>query len=241
MTREVSRARPTAGDIVRDASARRDPRRCPQGARPRVPVPRRPLEYGACGVRGQCVPVDDARAGLRRGVRSAFRTFAAVAALCSVAALTSAAPADAGDAAPPPVLDSPIAPFRAERLFDPPTHPWAAGHRGVDLVATTGGVVTAPGDGIVTFAGTVVNRGVVTIDHGGGWRSSLEPVEPSVAVGDRVRAGDPVGTVADGAWHCPSACLHWGVRLGGDYVNPLDVLLGYGRVRLLPLVPDAWR
>jgi murein DD-endopeptidase MepM/ murein hydrolase activator NlpD len=126
-------------------------------------------------------------------------------------------------------------PFSAARLFDRPASPWGPGHRGIDVVAATGDAVLAPGDGIVTFAGVVVNRGVVAIDHGGTLRSSIEPVVPAVAVGDHVRAGDPLGVVSDEPGHCaPATCVHWGVRFGNDYVNPLDVLAGYGRIVLLP-------
>jgi murein DD-endopeptidase MepM/ murein hydrolase activator NlpD len=92
----------------------------------------------------------------------------------------------------------------------------------------------------VTFAGVVVDRGVVTVDHGGTLRTSVEPIAPSVRVGDRVRAGDALGTVSDEPGHCaPATCVHWGVRFGGDYVNPLDVLEGFGPVVLLPLVEGA--
>ncbi len=87
----------------------------------------------------------------------------------------------------------------------------------------------------MTFAGTVVDRGVVTVDHGGGLRSSVEPITPSVEIGDHVQAGELLGTVSDASGHCaPATCVHWGVRLGAEYINPLDVLVGYGRIVLLP-------
>ncbi len=125
-------------------------------------------------------------------------------------------------------------PFVARRLFDRPASTWASGHRGVDIAADTGGEVLSPGPGVVTFAGTVVNRGVVTVAHDSGLVSSVEPVDAVVAVGDRVHAGDVLGTVEARAWHCDTACIHWGVRLDGDYLNPLDALAGFGPVRLLP-------
>jgi len=66
-------------------------------------------------------------------------------------------------------------------------------------------------------------------------RSSVEPITPSVEVGDYVRAGDVLGVVSDASGHCaPATCVHWGVRLDGEYINPLDVLVGYGRIILLP-------
>jgi murein DD-endopeptidase MepM/ murein hydrolase activator NlpD len=75
----------------------------------------------------------------------------------------------------------------------------------------------------------------VAIDLGGTLRSSVETADPTVAIGDHVRAGDPLGVVSDEPGHCaPATCVHWGVRFGDDYVNPLDVLAGYGRIVLLP-------
>ncbi len=141
---------------------------------------------------------------------------------------------------PAPFLHSPTTPFVAVRLFDPPAAAWSPGHRGIDLDASVGDVVLAPADGTVTFAGVVVDRGVVTVDHGGALRSSVEPIAPSVQVGDRVREGEALGSVSDEPGHCaPDTCVHWGVRLGNAYLNPLDVLDGYGPVVLLPLVEGA--
>ncbi|HEX7589745.1 MAG TPA: peptidoglycan DD-metalloendopeptidase family protein, partial [Demequinaceae bacterium] len=110
-----------------------------------------------------------------------------------------------------------------------------AGHRGIDLRAIEGDAIVSPGEGVVTFVGTVVDRGVVTIDHGGGLVSSIEPITATVAAGDHVDAGDPLGVVSGEPGHCaPRTCVHWGVRFQGEYVNPLDVLAGYGRIVLLP-------
>jgi murein DD-endopeptidase MepM/ murein hydrolase activator NlpD len=136
---------------------------------------------------------------------------------------------------PAPTLQAPLAPFLTVRLFDRPAAPWASGHRGIDLPAAEGDQIASPGDGVVTFAGTVVDRGVVTVDHGGGLLSSIEPIAPTVVVGEKVDAGDRLGVVSGEPGHCaPRTCVHWGVRLQGEYVNPLDVLAGYGRIVLLP-------
>jgi len=145
-------------------------------------------------------------------------------------------PARADVGAPATPLLSPIAPFRAVNLFDRPDTPWGPGHRGIDLEASVGQAVLSPADGVVTFAGMVVDRGVVTVRHAGGLVSSVEPILSSVAQGDAVGVGDPLGTVSDERGHCaPATCLHWGVRRNGEYINPLDVLDGFGPVRLLPL------
>ncbi|MEW1833787.1 M23 family metallopeptidase [Microbacterium sp. NPDC079995] len=116
--------------------------------------------------------------------------------------------------------------------FEAPAHDYAAGHRGID-VGPVDGVVLAPAAGVVTFAGTVVDRGVVTIDHGAGWVTSVEPVMASVAVGDVVQAGEEVGSLATGG-HATPGTLHVGVRLNGKYVNPLLLLGRVPRAVLLP-------
>ena len=121
-----------------------------------------------------------------------------------------------------------IAPFLA-----PPT-PYAAGHRGIDLAAVPGTGVRAAADGVVAFAGPVAGRGVLSIDHGGGVVSAIEPVEASVAVGDRVAAGQAVGVTTTGG-HCDAVCVHFGVRVHGEYVSPLWFLGGLPRAVLLPL------
>ncbi len=127
---------------------------------------------------------------------------------------------------------------RIVRRFDPPPEPWLAGHRGVDLAAAPGATVRAASDGRVLFAGPVGGRGVVSVTHTGGLRTTYEPVTPAVAAGDLVSAGDILGTLDVGHGGCPAACLHWGLRRGDVYLDPL-LLLGLGRMRLKPLVPSG--
>ncbi|MGO4299908.1 murein hydrolase activator EnvC family protein [Leifsonia sp. RAF41] len=114
----------------------------------------------------------------------------------------------------------------------PPTR-YAAGHRGIDLQAGPGVVVTAPDDAVIRFSGMVVDRPVVTLDHGGGVLSSYEPVESEAPVGSVVGRGAVVGTVASGG-HCDARCLHVGVRVDGEYVSPL---LFFSRVEPAILLP----
>jgi murein DD-endopeptidase MepM/ murein hydrolase activator NlpD len=120
------------------------------------------------------------------------------------------------------------------RPFQAPAGPFGPGHRGVDLAAAPGATVLAAGDGVVAFAGMVAGRPVVSIDHPGGLRTTYEPVDPSVAAGQAVARGSPIGTLLAGHPGCPAAaCLHWGVRRGETYLDPLALLLAV-RVRLLP-------
>lgn len=125
------------------------------------------------------------------------------------------------------------------RGFEPPPKPWASGHRGADLAGHAGQEVLAAGDGVVSFSGVVAGRGVVTVRHGGGWRTTYEPVLDRLPRGTSVAAGDRLGVLGGGeASHCaPRLCLHWGALTGeSDYHDPL-LLLGLGRPILLPL-PD---
>jgi peptidase M23-like protein len=120
------------------------------------------------------------------------------------------------------------------RSFEPPSEPWLAGHRGVDLSAKFGQHVRSTGAGVVTFAGRIAGLPVVTVSHGS-LRTTYEPVEPAVQVGDRVRAGDPIGRLSRAGAHCGVGrpCLHWGLLRGSTYLDPL-ALLRSGPIRLLP-------
>lgn len=121
--------------------------------------------------------------------------------------------------------------------FDPPASPWSAGHRGIDLAAPPGTTVVAPTAGVVTFAGQVGGKPVLVVSHGD-LRSTFEPVEATAAVGARVSAGQLVGQVAAdaGSSHCaPTGCLHWGVRRGAAYLDPLALLGQASPIVLLPL------
>jgi len=117
--------------------------------------------------------------------------------------------------------------------FHPPAQRWLPGHRGVDLRTAPGQHVRAAGDGRVAFAGTLAGRGVVSVDHGA-LRTTYEPVDAQVVAGERVRAGETLGTVGTGTGHCGSgSCLHLGLRRGREYLDPL-LLLRRASARLRP-------
>jgi len=126
------------------------------------------------------------------------------------------------------------APIRVVSPFRAPPTPYSAGHRGVDVAVDRGTRVIAPAAGVVSFTGRVVDRGVVSIDHGSGVVSAIEPVDALVEQGTAVAAGDTIGTVASGG-HCAAACVHFGVRINGEYVSPYLFLGGLPRAVLLPL------
>lgn len=159
----------------------------------------------------------------------------AVAALAALGVAVSVPPAP--DDARPGEWVWPLAGGSAAvvRGFDPPALPWEAGHRGVDLLGAEDEPVRAAGAGTVTYAGQVAGVGVVTVTHGE-LRTTYQPVRSAVSIGDRVGAGDQIGTLVLAGGHCPpSACLHWGLLRGDAYLNPLDLVRVAGRPRLLPL------
>jgi murein DD-endopeptidase MepM/ murein hydrolase activator NlpD len=125
-------------------------------------------------------------------------------------------------------------PVAVVQRFRPPPRPWLPGHRGVDLAAAPGRVVRASAGGRVVFAGRVAGKPVVSISHGA-VRTTYEPVTAMVEAGDPVTAGATIGVLAPSGGHCGRVptCLHWGLRRGAVYLDPL-LLLGAGRVVLKP-------
>jgi murein DD-endopeptidase MepM/ murein hydrolase activator NlpD len=121
------------------------------------------------------------------------------------------------------------------RRFEAPTTPYGPGHRGVDLGAAPGEPVLAAADGVVVFAGHLVDRSLVSVDHPGGLRTTYEPITPAVTAGQPVHRGEVIGHLRPGHPECTgaAACLHWGVRRGEEYLDPL-MLVSAHHVRLLP-------
>lgn len=162
----------------------------------------------------------------------------AVLAVLVVAVLAPVSAAAGPEGADRPAVAGWTAPLSGElavtRPFEPPAHAYGPGHRGADLGGAPGTPVLAAGDGVVVFAGMAAGRPVVSIDHADGLRTTYEPVDPVVGAGQRVARGSPVGTLVAGHAGCPvEACLHWGLRRGETYLDPLQLLAV--RVRLLPL------
>ncbi|MCV7279610.1 M23 family metallopeptidase [Mycolicibacterium flavescens] len=153
-----------------------------------------------------------------------------------VSALVDATPVAADEGR----FDWPLRPRpQVVRMFDAPRPDWQRGHRGVDLAGAPGQRVYAAGPGTVVFAGRLAGRTLVSVAHPGGLRTSYEPVEATVRVGQRVDAGTTIGALQAGHPGCAaSACLHWGAMWGpaanADYVDPLG-LLASTPIRLKPL------
>jgi murein DD-endopeptidase MepM/ murein hydrolase activator NlpD len=117
--------------------------------------------------------------------------------------------------------------------FRPPPEPWLAGNRGIEYATAVGAPVTAIGPGVVSFAGPVAGRLVVTITHPDGLRSSYVDLgHLQVSRGELVRAGDVVGPAR--------GPVHLGVRRGDTYLDPASLwgsVVQGGRAVLVPVDP----
>lgn len=125
------------------------------------------------------------------------------------------------------------------RGYDPPDNPYSAGHRGIDIAARIGTTVVAPEGGVVTFAGQVAGQLYVTIDHGSNILSTCSFLSAVlVHKGDVVARGTPIAR--SGSGHPGSALpshLHFGVRVAGDYADPMTFLAPPSVVDLIRLAP----
>ncbi|REJ04766.1 M23 family peptidase [Microbacterium bovistercoris] len=140
-------------------------------------------------------------------------------------AADAALPADAPWIWPVEGARTMTAPFRA------PAHRYGPGHRGMDITAS--GPLRSPASGVVAFRGTVVDRGVLTIDHGDGYIITLEPVTSALTPGDVVEAGQVIAEASAGG-HALPGTVHVGVRLEGEYVNPRPLFGDMPRAILYP-------
>lgn len=127
------------------------------------------------------------------------------------------------------------APHPIVQPFIAPETQYSSGHRGIDIAVPAGSIVRSPADGVIHFSGFVVNRSLVSIDHGGGILSSFEPVQSDLTEGTLVRRGEQIGVLQSG--HCSTPCLHLGVRVHGHYVSPLNYLGQLAPSVLLPTRP----
>lgn len=124
------------------------------------------------------------------------------------------------------------------RPYEEPPAPFAAGHRGVDFGAAPGTPVRAANNGRVTFAGAVAGSLHVVVAHAGGIRTSYSfLLRVDVQVGDDVMRGQVVGVAGgSGEGHGPGV-LHFGVRIGDRYVDPMLLFEPTDLTKLVRLVP----
>ncbi|WP_370939445.1 M23 family metallopeptidase [Amycolatopsis sp. cg13] len=175
-----------------------------------------------------------------RSHRNTTPTWLILATVLTLSAASAALLDNRADAQPTPEqpgrLAWPLTPRpHVTRNFEPPATPFGPGHRGVDLEAAAGQQVLAADMGVVIFAGQVAGQGVVALDHDGGLHTTYLPITPTVAPGDQIYRGQPLGTAMPGHPGCPTAaCLHWGARRGTEYIDPLALVGDPSRVRLKP-------
>ena len=136
----------------------------------------------------------------------------------------------------PPVGGSVVRPFVE------PLAAYAPGHRGIDFAARPGADVHAANDGVVTFAGIVAGALHVVVSHDGGIRTSYSfLLSIDVRVGDHVQRGQVVGRAGgDGAGH-GSGLVHFGVRVGARYVDPMLLFRPRDLTQMVRLVPAEKR
>jgi murein DD-endopeptidase MepM/ murein hydrolase activator NlpD len=150
-------------------------------------------------------------------------------------------PAPAAPASMPPYLR----PVRGAilRHYEPPPTPYSAGHRGIDMRAAVGTPVLAANDGVVAFAGQVGGRLFVSIDHADGIRTTYSFLSAIfVKQGAAARRGDVIAASGTGDGSSPEPHLHFGARVGADYIDPEPLLLDGLRRDLsqaIRLAPDA--
>jgi murein DD-endopeptidase MepM/ murein hydrolase activator NlpD len=102
-------------------------------------------------------------------------------------------------------------------------------HTGIDLVAKNGScygkTAVAAADGVVVESGYSSSRGnYVIIKHEYGFSTIyMHFSKRLVSKGDKVSAGDPIGTIGS-TGRSTGAHLHFEIRLNGDHTNPENYL-----------------
>jgi Peptidase family M23/Putative serine esterase (DUF676) len=122
--------------------------------------------------------------------------------------------------------------------FDEPASAYGAGHRGADLAAEPGTTVRAANAGVVTFAGVVAGSRHVVVLHDGGLRTSYSfLLTIAVRTGQRVDAGQAVGTSGDTGPGHGIDVLHFGLRIDDRYLDPMSLFEPVDLTEIVRLVP----
>lgn len=116
---------------------------------------------------------------------------------------------------------APLGSYRLTARFGQCSRLWRACHTGLDFGAPAGAPIRAVTDGTVTSTAWGGAYGNLTkLDHGGGLETwYAHQTTQTVSVGDRVTAGQQIGTVGD-TGNSFGAHLHLEVRRGGTPIDP---------------------
>jgi Peptidase family M23/Alpha/beta hydrolase of unknown function (DUF915) len=124
------------------------------------------------------------------------------------------------------------------RAFVAPIAEYATGHRGVDFAAAAGTTVRASNDGTVSFAGDVAGALHVVVAHEGGIRTSYSFLASAdVQVGQHVSRGQVIGRAGGTGDGHGAGVLHFGVRIGDRYVDPMLLFRPRDLTQIVRLVP----
>lgn len=139
-------------------------------------------------------------------------------------------------------------PTSGEMTADYDPGPGYGGHWGVDFAAEEGEPARAAADGTVSFSGVVAGNRTVTVEHGGGLKTSYSYLDRARATrGQRVTRGQPLGQPGrDPHSDEEGPVLHFSVRIGGRYADPAPLLGCLLRspaagLRLVPVDVPGWR
>jgi murein DD-endopeptidase MepM/ murein hydrolase activator NlpD len=125
------------------------------------------------------------------------------------------------------------------RPYEAPQGPYGSGHRGIDIGVPFGSTLRASADGVVSFAGWVGGSLYISIDHPDGLRTTYSWLSSvGVRKGQAVTKGQVIGLTGHGHPEVQQPHLHFGVRMGNTYIDPLLLLQPEdvsGFVHLAPL------
>lgn len=117
-------------------------------------------------------------------------------------------------------------PFSVEApLYSETMRDWRI-HTGVDFAGEEGQTVKATAQGTVTeVKKDVLWGGIITIDHGVGVESRYYGVDPSVKVGDKVKASTPIGKLMIIPFEAvQKPHLHFEMSVDGVCVDPIEAI-----------------
>lgn len=124
---------------------------------------------------------------------------------------------------PPDIWATPVPYFEVQREFQAPITLHGPGHRGIDFQLEEDSEIQAPTDGIVHFAGKVVDDYYLTLRAATGLLVSFSGVCSALKQGERITArqviGAPCSVDTESSTHCQS-CSHLSVRSNHGYLNP---------------------